>query len=385
MPFERQRSALLLSKVEQQKLEKIQSSRTEPHARVIRAKIMLGYSENEAINSIAKRLKISRPRVERCVDKALSGGIEIGLSELFRSGRPPDIKAEDKAWVINLACTKPTEMGYPHEVWTISLLAQHVRKNAISMNHPTLQRAGKSHIHNILKEMPIHPHKISYYLERRDPEFDEKMAQVLVIYKTVQMVNEKEADGVYAERESKRKWAVISYDEKPGIQAIESVAPDLPPVPGRHPTLSRDYEYKRHGTISLLAGIDLHTGHIISLTRDRHRSCEFIEFLELLNEKYPPHWKLRIILDNHSAHTSKETMKALKRLPNRFEFIFTPKHGSWLNLIEMFFSKISRVFLRHLRVSSKKELKERIKQYIDGVNEEPVVFRWKYKMDEVLV
>jgi transposase len=204
-----------------------------------------------------------------------------------------------------------------------------------------------------------------------------------VIYKTVQLVNEKEANSV--DGESERKWAVISFDEKPGIQAIESVAPDLPPVPGKHPTLSRDYEYKRHGTISLLAGIDLHTGRIISLTRDRHRSCEFIEFLELLNKKYPPHWKLRIILDNHSAHTSKETMKALKRFPNRFEFIFTPKHGSWLNLIEMFFSKISRVFLRHLRVSSKKELKERIAQYIEGVNEEPVVFRWKYKMDEILV
>jgi transposase len=215
------------------------------------------------------------------------------------------------------------------------------------------------------------------------------MAQVLVIYKTVQLVNEKEAktNGVDGESETKsdRKWAVICYDEKPGIQAIENVAPDLPPVPGKYPTLSRDYEYKRHGTISLLAGIDLHTGHIISLTRNRHRSCEFIEFLELLNEKYPPHLKLKIILDNHSSHTSKETMKELKRFPNRFEFIFTPKHGSWLNLIEMFFSKIARVFLRHLRVSSKKELKERITQYIDGVNEEPVVFRWKYKMDEVLV
>lgn len=389
MPFKRQRSQLLLSSDDRQELGKIQSSRTEPHARVIRARILLAYSENEAINSIARRLKISRPRVERCVDKALSGGIEMGLSELRRPGRPPDIKAEDKAWVINLACTKPKELSYPHEVWTISLLAQHVRKNAISSNHPALQRAGKSHIHNILKEIPIQPHKISYYLERKDPEFDEKMAQVLVVYKTVQLVNEDEANGDKGEGEgegeSNRKWAVISYDEKPGIQAIENIAPDLAPVPGKHPTVSRDYEYKRHGTISLLAGIDLHTGSIIILTRDRHRSCEFIEFLELLDERYPPDWKLRIILDNHSSHTSKEVMKALKRFPNRFEFIFTPKHGSWLNLIEIFFSKMARTFLRHLRVSSTEELKGRIAQYIDGVNEEPVVFQWKYKMDEVLV
>jgi transposase len=383
MPFERQRSPLLLSSDDRQKLERIQSSRTEPHARVIRARILLAYIENEAINSIARRLNISRPRVERCVDKALSGGIEMGLSELRRPGRPPDIKAEDKAWVINLACAKPKELGYPHEIWTISLLAQHVRQNAVSSNHPALQRAGKSHIHNILKEMPIHPHKVSYYLERKDPDFDEKMAQVLVVYKTVQLINEEEANS--DKDESNRKWAVICYDEKPGIQAIENTAPDLPPVPGKHPAVSRDYEYKRHGTISLLAGIDLHAGSIIALTRERHRSCEFIEFLELLDEKYPPDWKLRIILDNHSSHTSRETMKALKRFPNRFEFIFTPKHGSWLNLIEMFFSKMARTFLRHLRVSSKEELKGRLAQYIDGVNKEPVVFQWKYKMDEVLV
>lgn len=380
MPFERKRSALVLGGKERQELERVRRSRTEPHARVIRAEILLAYSENEAINSIAKRLKISRPRVERCVDKALSGGIAMGLSELQRSGRPPDIKAEDKVWVINLACTKPKELGYPHEIWTISLLAQHVRENAIPANHPALKKAGKSTIHNILKEMPIHPHKLSYYLERKDPEFEEKMAQVLVIYKAVQLVNDQEANG-----ESKRKWAVISFDEKPGVQAIENIAPDLSPVPGKYSTFSRDYEYKRHGTISLLAGIDLHTGHITNLLEDRHRSCEFIQFLELLDKQYPPDWKIKIILDNHSSHKSKETMKALKGFPNRFEFIFTPKHGSWLNLIEVFFSKMTRSFLRHLRVSSKEELKDRLNQYIEGVNRAPVVFRWKYKMDEVLV
>ena len=140
--------------------------------------------------------------------------------------------------------------------------------------------------------------------------------------------------------------AVISYDEKPGIQAIGAVAPDLRPVPGTHPTISRDHEYKRHGTVSLLAGIDLLTGQVHALVRDRHRSREFIEFLQLLDAAYPTHTAIKLILDNQSAHISKETRAWLADQPaGRFEFVFTPKHGSWLNLIEGFFSKLARSVL----------------------------------------
>ena len=131
--------------------------------------------------------------------------------------------------------------------------------------------------------------------------------------------------------------------------------------------------------------MDLHTGKIISIVRDRHRSLEFIEFLTLVNESYPEDWLIKIILDNHSSHISKETVAWLKKLPNRFEFVFTPKHGSWLNLVEMFFSKMTRAFLRGIRVQSKEELVSRIQQYIDEVNASPVVFRWFYKMDEINV
>ena len=105
----------------------------------------------------------------------------------------------------------------------------------------------------------------------------------------------------------------------------------------------------------------------------------------MLNQTYPPGWKLRIILDNDSAHISKETVKWLKAYPNRFEFTFTPKHGSWLNLIETFFSKMTRSFLRFVRVKSKQELKQRIEQYLTQVNEDPVVFRWTYRLEEIQV
>ena len=202
------------------------------------------------------------------------------------------------------------------------------------------------------------------------------MAQVLVVYKQVQQARE----GTGPE-----KHTVLSYDEKPGIQAIENIAPDLAPIAGTFPNWSRDHQYKRHGTLSLLAGIDLYDGHILGLVRDRHRSKEFIEFLSLSDDYYPNDWRIRIILDNHSSHISKETMSWLKSKPNRFEFIYTPKHGSWLNLIEMFFSKMTRAFLRSLRVKTKEELKQRIEKYLDEVNADPVVFKWKYKLEEIIV
>ena len=145
----------------------------------------------------------------------------------------------------------------------------------------------------------------------------------------------------------------------------------------------RDHEYARLGTLSLLAGIDLLTGEAIPLISETHKSSDFIEFLQILDAKYPKGEIIRLILDNHSAHTSKETRTYLAKNPGRFEFVFTPTHGSWLNMIESFFSKITRQMLRGIRVSSKEELAERIYQYFDEINEEPVVFRWKYKMDEI--
>jgi transposase len=123
----------------------------------------------------------------------------------------------------------------------------------------------------------------------------------------------------------RRVRAVVCYDEKPGIQAIATTAPDLPPEPGIHATLARDHEYKRHGTLSLLAGIDLLTGKVHALVRDRHRSREFIEFLRLLDAAYPASTAIKLILDNHSAHISKETRSWLATRPTgRFEFTFTP-------------------------------------------------------------
>ena len=241
-----------------------------------------------------------------------------------------------------------------------------------------LSKIDKGVLNKILSQGNIKPHKVSYYLEKRDPEFEIKMANVLQVYKEIALFNENPKD-------KDRKSTTLSYDEKPGIQAIKNIAPQLQPVVGKYATLQRDYEYKRLGTVSLLAGIDLHTGKIIPLIKDRHRSREFIEFLEIVDKQYPDDWKIQMVLDNHSSHISKETKAWLMKKPGRFEFVFTPKHGSWLNMIEMFFSKIARSFLRHIRVNSKKELVDRIYQGINAINEEPVIFKWKYKMEDLNV
>ena len=124
------------------------------------------------------------------------------------------------------------------------------------------------------------------------------------------------------------------------------------------------------------------TGKVHALVKDRHRSREFIEFLKLLDAAYPAQTAIKLILDNHSAHISKETRAWVAEQPvHRFEFTFTPKHGSWLNLVEGFFSKLARSVLRHIRVASKQELKDRIMAAMDYFNQDPVVHTWTYKLD----
>ena len=129
--------------------------------------------------------------------------------------------------------------------------------------------------------------------------------------------------------------------------------------------------------MSILAALDLHDGHVLAQIHERHRSREFIMLLEEMDAYYPPESTIRIVLDNHSAHISKETMNYLAAKPGRFIYIHTPKHGSWLNLVETLFGKMARTFLKHIRVDSKEELKARILLGIKEINTYPVVHRWK--------
>lgn len=379
MAGRRQAVELAMTDEEIETLTALSRSRTEPARRVSRAAMLLAYRENPSFFAVGQRLGAHHQTVQRCVERAVADGALAALDERPRPGKVPVITPEAKAWLVSLACDKAKDHGYPHEMWTTRLLARHAREHGPGAGHECLAHLVQGTVCKLLGQEEIKPHKVRYYLERRDAEFEQKMAEVLCVYREVQVLKKAAARS----KKSGKPVTIVSYDEKPGIQAIATTAPDLPPVPGVYPAFARDFEYRRHGTLSLLAGIDLLTGKVHALVKDRHRSREFIEFLKLLDAAYPPRTAIKLILDNHSAHISRETRAWLDTRPaGRFEFTFTPKHGSWLNLIEGFFSKFARSVLRHIRVTSKHELKERILAGIDDVNRHPVIHTWSYKLAE---
>lgn len=378
MPFPKRRKSLQFTDEELRRLESISKSRTEEKRRTLRAAILLDSLSGRSDEDIARHHHLSRGTVVLCIRKCLQSGLETALQELPRSGKPRQLPDDAKVWVRNCACQKPKDLGYSYELWTYKLLTAHIRAHCVEAGHPALQKLSRSKLHRILHEAELRPHKIRYYVERRDPAFESKMANVLHVYKEVEIIN----DGLLRGEVRELGMVTISYDEKPGIQALAVTTADRPPVTGKHSSHLRDYEYKRLGTVSLWAGLDLHSGRLIETISNTHKSADFIAFLQKLDGAYPEHQKIRLLLDNHSAHVSRETRDYLDSVPQRFVFVFMPTHGSWLNLVENLFSKMTRSMLRGIRVASKQELIDRIHQYFDEVNSDPAVFRWKYTMDE---
>lgn len=381
MYYGKKTSVITLSPEDRNFLEEQTRARTIQAQTVARARILLLKADGTAIDTIADKVGMKRKSVMLCINKYLSGGIENALYDAPGRGRNAEITDDEKAWIINIACQKPIDLGYSAEVWTRALLTKHINKHAEKAGYIRLSTISQSKVRTILEEAEIKPNKIKYYCENRDPDFDQKMHNVLLVYKQLSLQFD-ESGQLMPLVEDEQVVHVISYDEKPGIQAIANTTEDLPPD-DKHNTISRDYEYRRLGTVSLLAGIDLQTGEAIPLVRDSHSSKEYIEFLKLLDSKYPKEDKIRLILDNLKVHTSEETRKYLATNPGRFEFVFTPKHGSWLNLVEGFFSKLARQSLKGIRVKTKDELVARIYKYFEEVNAEPVVYHWKYKLDEI--
>jgi hypothetical protein len=366
------RPKLVLTSEEVRLLEQLRQSRTAAWREVQRAQVLWLYYTGSNIATIMKAVRMTRKSVAKWIHKALTMGVSVGLKDTPH-GSQPVLTEQAKAWVVNLACSKPKEFGYAAEVWSRQLLSQHVRRHAVARGHPSLARASKATVQRILAAQPLQPHKVIYYMERRDPHFESKMREVLLVYQEVQLQNQQPRSSA----EPLPQVITVSVDEKPGVQAIANTAPDLPPVPGQHPTLGRDHEYERLGTCSILAALDLHSGHVTAHVERRHRSREFIALLKDLDAYYPPNCTLRLILDNHSSHISKETREFLATRPNRFKYVHTPTHGSWLNIVETLFGKMTRTFLRHIRVQSWEELRKRILTGVAEINAAPVVHRWK--------
>ena len=363
---------LLLTAEEEQYLDEVRQSRTAAVRDVHRAQILWRYHGGGTVTEIARALHTTRKSVLKWIDKALEMGVMAGVRDTPHKPREAVITDDAKAWVVGLACRKPKELGYAAELWSRSALAGHVRREAGRAGFPMLAKAGKATVQRILAAQELQPHKVKYYLEHRDPDFDRKMREVLLVYKEVELQNEALARGGDG-------LAVVTAvaDEKPGVQAIGNTAPDLPPVPGKYHTFARDHEYIRYGTLSILVAMDLHDGHVFAHVEERHRSVEFIALLNDLDTHYPAACTIRLVMDNHSAHISKETRDYLATRPNRFKYVLTPTHGSWLNLAETLFGKMARTFLRGIRVNSLEELRQRILKGIDEINQAPVVHRWK--------
>jgi len=198
-------------------LETVARSRTEAASRVERARILLAYRGDPSSTAVAARLGVTHHTVQRCLRRAARLGVIAALDDSPRPGKARDITPEARAWLVSLACQKAGDLGYPHELWTTRLLARHAREHATAAGHPSLARIVQGTVCKILAAHEIKPHKIRYYLERRDDEFDAKMAEVLCVYREVAVLKESAADPAAV--------AFVSYDEKPGIQAIGTPRP----------------------------------------------------------------------------------------------------------------------------------------------------------------
>ena len=359
-------------------LEKLSKSQTEQYRKVQRAQILLMSADGMRNCEIATAIGVHPNMVASIVTKYLLAGKDYSLNDASRSGKPNTISDEEKLWVTSIACIKPKELGYAQELWTYRKLRDHIRTHCEDAGYPGLAKISANTVYSILASNEIKPNKINYYLVRKDPDFEAKMHDVLVVCKQIEMCFDDE--GRLAIDMDEPETVTLSYDEKPGIQALKNIAQDLPPAE-KHGTAG--YEYKRPGTVSLLAGIDLLTGKIIPRVSDTHKSSDFIEWLKKADSMYPEHDTVRLILDNHSAHTFRETRTFLETRPGRFVFVFNLTHGSWLNLIESFFGKMVRQCLHGIRVESKQELIDRIYRYCDEINEAPIVYHWAYKTVEI--
>ena len=362
-------------------LQSLTRQRTIQAQVVDRAKMLLYKAQGASNSDIAERLDVNINTVKLCLSKFREGGVQRALFDDKRKGRPVEITDDAIAWIISIACQRPADLGYAQELWTLKNLHQYIQNHAEEAGYSRLTTITKPMVQKILNQSEIKPFKIKYYCEKRDPDFETKMHDVLVVYKQVEMQFDENGDIIVST--DSPMIHTISCDEKPGIQAIATTSDDLRPTEGNS-CVYRDYEYKRLGTLSLIAGIDLLTGIAIPVVSETHKSSDFICLLKKLDEMYPEGDVIRIICDNHSAHKSKEVQNYLATKPEgRYVFVFTPKHASWLNLIECFFSKMTKQMLKGIRVKSKQELADRIYQYFDEIYKEPVVFHWTYKLDEI--
>ena len=204
----RQAIELAMSDEETGKLAVIARSGSEAARRVKRAQMLLGYRETPSFFAVGQRLGVHHQTVQRCIERALADGPLAALDDRPRPGKEPTITPEAKAWLVSLACDKAKDHGYPHELWTTRLLARHAREHARAAGHRCLGHVVQGTVCKILGQEEIKPHKVRYYLECRDADFEQKMAEVLCVYRQVQVLKK-----AAKSKKPGKPVAIVSYDE----------------------------------------------------------------------------------------------------------------------------------------------------------------------------
>jgi transposase len=330
------------------RLEAIVGDRNHSHKHVQRARIVLLSAERLAVAEVARRAGVSRPAVWRWQRRFAAAGAAGLLRDKTRPPGTPRLPAETVARVVTMTCAEP-----PGEAthWTGRAMARHA---GISL----------SSVQRIWAEHDLQPHRLRTFKRSKDPAFAEKLRDIV---------------GLYVDPPAHS--LVLSVDEKSQIQALDRTQPGLPLKPGKCGTMSHDY--KRNGTTTLFAALNVLDGRVIGRCMQRHRHQEFIRFLNAVEREVPAGKLIHVVLDNYGSHKHPKVRAWLARHP-RWTFHFTPTSGSWLNAVETFFSTLTRRRLRRGVFRSILDLQAAINRYLAEHNQSPKPFTWTRAPDAIL-
>jgi transposase len=339
-----------LSSQDQSHLEAVVRQQTSPQRDVLRARIALMANQGKATEAIASELGVSQPTVCKWRQQAALRG-KAGLVEGQRPGRPRRISDQTRLELVALACDEAEEDG--RATPTLDELVERSKERGL------IDEISRSHLQRILQDVDLRPHRVRMWLHSPDPNFREKVNDICDLY-----------------RKAPEGSVVLSIDEKTGMQATERKHLDRPPQPGR--PRRQEFEYVRHGTQALIAGLDVHSGQTIAACGDTRTQADLLAFMEQVAEAYPER-PIHVVWDNLNTHRSGVWETFNERHGGRFHFHFTPIHASWVNQIELLFGIFSKRVLRNASHTSKDHLKERTLAWFEERDQAPKPFKWSFR------
>lgn len=339
-----------LSRKDREFLEALVRRETAAQRDVLRAQIALMAHRGDRTEAIADTLHVSERMVSKWRGRASLIGKD-GLKEMQRSGRPRRISEAERLQLISLAC-EPAEM----EGRTTPTLDDLVER---SKERGVLESISRSHLHRILQAGDLRPHRVKQWLHSPDPEFKEKVNVICDLY-----------------RKAPKGSVVLSIDEKTSIQATERKHLDRPPRPGR--VRRQEFEYIRHGTQTLIAALDVHSGQTFAVCGDTRTQDDLLAFMTQVADAYPDQ-AIHVVWDNLNTHRSGKWEAFNAQHGGRFNFHFTPIHASWVNQVELLFGVYSRRCLRNASHTSKVHLKDRTLAYFEERNQTAKPFKWSFR------